>query len=302
MKRKKSGRAKALRSIQALGTALFALSLLTVPGFLAASAAPLMTSLAGHIPAAVSHSRLVSRLDATRALALALTLPLRNQVELEDLLRGLSDPNDPRYGQFLTPAEFAERFSPTPEEYDRVIAYAKSQGLTIVGTYANRTVLDVSATTRVAEQAFGLHLLVYHSNEDGRDFYAPDAGPQIPSTLAPILTGVIGLDNASQWRPHLQPHLESDISTALESYALPLQIGSGPGGGLTPADIKTAYNLNGVPQNGSGQTLALFELDGYNPADITAYEGAFGLPNVQLQNVLVDGTSGAAGSGANEVT
>ena len=40
------------------------------------------------------------------------------------------------------------------------------------------------------------------------------------------------------------------------------------------------------------QTLAVFELTGYKASDIAAYEAAYGLPNVPLQNVLVDGVSG----------
>ena len=36
---------------------------------------------------------------------------------------------------------------------------------------------------------------------------------------------------------------------------------------------------------GSGQTLALLELDGYNPTDIAKYESQFGLPSTPLQNV-----------------
>ena len=71
---------------------------------------------------------------------------------------------------------------------------------------------------------------------------------------------------------------------------------------MTPRDIRAAYGLSSAPQTGVGQSLALFELDGYNPSDIATYESAFGLPAVPLQNVLVDGYSGASGSGAGEVT
>src|SRR5205814_5842290 len=41
---------------------------------------------------------------------------------------------------------------------------------------------------------------------------------------------------------------------------------------------------------------------GYRASDVTAYEDHFGLPHVPLQNVLMDGFNGAAGSGAIEVT
>ena len=71
---------------------------------------------------------------------------------------------------------------------------------------------------------------------------------------------------------------------------------------MTPPDIKKAYNLTGVTSNGDGQVLGLFQLDGYTLSDIRAYQSAFGLPSVPLQNVLVDGYSGAAGDGSIEVS
>lgn len=70
---------------------------------------------------------------------------------------------------------------------------------------------------------------------------------------------------------------------------------------LAPSGIQKAYSLPSN-LNGSGQTLALFELDGFTVSDITGYESAFNLPNVPLNVVLVDGFNGQPGSGAVEVT
>lgn len=292
---------------RALGLSLLGLTALGVPtpsaaDSPAATAASTFRPLMGHIPRAVSQAQAVSTLEPTRTLPMALTLPLRNQDELADLLRGLTDPNDARYGQYLTPQEFTARFSPTQADYNRAIAYARSVGLTVVDTHSNRTVLDVVASAAQAERAFGLHLLVYQSSQDGRYFFAPDAEPRVPAAVASVVTGVIGLDNAAQWHPHLRVQPVPAVSPLLDPFASPAQTGSGPGGGLTPSDIKKAYNLSGVGQTGSGQTLALFELAGYTPSDITAYESVYGLPAVPLQNVLVDGYSGAPGNGADEVT
>lgn len=293
-------RSSAFLALNAARLGLAFLGLSAVP----VSAAPAsgFHTLPGHIPAAVASAQPVSALDSAQPVALALALPLHHQAELDDLLRRLYDPADSRYGQFLTPEQFTARYSPTPAEYDRVIAYAKSVGLTVTGTHANRTVLDVSALAGQAGKAFGLHLFLYKSLANGRTFYAPDADPQVPSYLGGLVSGVVGLSSASRWQPHLREKAFSAVSQALDPYAAGHQTGSGLGGGLTPSDIKTAYNLSSVSQTGSGQTLGLFELDGYTLSDITTYEAKYGLPNVPLQNVLVDGYSGAAGSGAGEVT
>jgi len=294
----------AARAAAALGLALLGLTALGAPAPVAAApvAAPAFRALAGHIPAAVAQSQAVAALDPARMLPMALTLPLRNQAELADLLRAQADPEDPRFGQFLTTQQFIARFSPTQADYDRAAAYARSVGLSVVAAHPSRTVLDVAAPAAQAERAFGLRLLVYQSRRDGRFFFAPDAEPRVPAALASVVSGVIGLDNAAQWRPHLRLRPAPEFSQALDPLALPYEIGSGPGGALSPSDIKKAYNLAGNAQTGAGQTLALFELDGYAPGDVSAYEANFGLPSVPLQNVLIDGYSGASGSGAGEVT
>ncbi len=295
---------RASRTVRTFGLALAALSSLAGPARVLAAPDAGALALPGHVPAAVARAQAVSRLDGSRPVSLALTLPLRNQSELSDLLRRLYDPGDPLYGRYLSPEQFTAKFGPTQADYNRAIAYAQAMGLTVTNTHTSRTLLDVSAPAATVENAFGLHLLVFQSQEDGRYFYAPDSDPKIPASLASVLSGVVGLDNVSVRRPHYRVLTPRDpsVPVALQPFVLPRQTGSGPGGGLSPSDIKTAYNLSGVTQTGSGQTLGLFELDGYKASDITKYESQFGLPAAALQNVLVDGYNGAAGSGAGEVT
>jgi len=262
-----------------------------------ALAAPLppRTTLAGHLPpaAALAGSRALGRLRAYAPVSLALTLPLRDEAGLNDFLARVSDPADPEFGQYLTPAQFADAYSPTQADYAAVAAYARSQGLSVTGVHPNRLVLDVSGPSAAVEAAFGVSLFQYQA-ADGRVFQAPDREPTVPAALGDKLLAVVGLENAEVW--HSQARLAPDTA-----FSLPYQIGTGIGGGLTPSDIKTAYNVPTGP-TGSGETLGLFELDGYTPSDIAAYETNFKLPTVPLTNVLVDGGSGALGSGAAEVT
>ena len=225
-----------------------------------------MVRLHGHVPAkAIANAQLLGRLPATTEISMAFSLPLRNQQELEELLKRIYDPADTLYGHYLTPQEFTDRFGPTQDDYDAVTAYARSLGFRVTGTHPNRTLLDVSGSAAAVEAAFNLHLN-HHQAPDGRKFYAPDNDPEVPDFIASRIAGVIGLDNAAVWHAHSRfiPAEEMTLTS-------PLQIGTGPGGGLTPSDIRTAYNLNGVAANGSGQTLGLFELDGYNPADVASY-------------------------------
>jgi subtilase family serine protease len=252
--------------------------------------------LQGHVPLEVlKTARWKGQLSPSATISMVIALPLRNQPELRELLAGLYDPADPQYGQYLTPQEFTDRFGPTQADYDLMASYVRSQGLTVTGTHSNRLLLNISGSAQTVEAAFALQMQSYQE-QDGREFYAPDIDPQVPEFIASRIVGVIGLDNAAV------RHAHSHFSPVRQMARTPLQIGSGPGGALTPSDIASAYNLVGMAADGTGQTLGLFELDGYADGDIAAYESYFNLPEVPLKNVLVDGFSGLPKSGASEVT
>ena len=248
--------------------------------------------LSGHVPSKVlSDAMFLHSLDGAAEVPMTFVLPLRNQAELEELVQRIYDPTDEQYyGKYLTPEEFAERFSPTEEDYESLIAYAKSLGLAITGTHPNRALLNVSGSSESLETAFNLRFHQYQK-PNGRVFYAPDNEPEVPSSIASMIHGIVGLDNhAVRHTYHRRKEVDAKFSTKhVGSHAHP----SGPGGGYSPHDLLTAYNLNGVSANGSNQIIALFELGGYQVSDINQYTNYFGLPPAKLTNVLVDGGAGS---------
>ena len=277
-----------------LATVLLALSRPSV-------GAPALVRLHGHVPhAAVAHAQSLGRIASDENVRLALALPLRDLAGSRAFLARLYDPAAPEYGHYLTGNQFTERFGPTQQSYDAVLAFARARGLEITGTYPNRLLVDVSGPASAVESAFAVHLLRYRSAE-GRVFRAPDSEPAIPAALAGRLSGVIGLADVTPARPHFQ-RLDTGQGNSLVPRLRGNNVGTAPDGGLAPADIKTAYDLNRVPQTGAGRTLALYELDGYTLDDITQYETSYSLPTVPLTNILVGQADGSAGAGAIEVT
>ncbi|HSX04683.1 MAG TPA: protease pro-enzyme activation domain-containing protein [Rhabdochlamydiaceae bacterium] len=237
--------------------------------------------LSGHIPErAVSKAAFVNPLDSSATVPVTFVLPLRNQIELEQLIQAIYNPADKdNYGKYLTTEEFVQKFAPTEADYNKVIAYAKSLGLTITNTHPNRLLLNVSGSTKSIETAFNVKLNVYQQANQ-RTFYAPDNDPEVSADMAATIAGIVGLDNSAVWRTSIVRGLSS---------ATPNSFPSGPNGGYTPNDIKLAYNLSGITANGAGQNVALFELATYSASDITGYTNFFGLPPAKLVNVLVDG-------------
>ena len=247
--------------------------------------------LRGHVPAAVGRLRALERLPGTNRLELAIGLPLRNRAALNDLLGRIYDPARPEYRQYLTPAEFAERFGPTPQDYAAVVTFARSNGFAVTGTHPNRTLLDVSGTVADIENALRVKMHVYQHPREGRTFYAPDAEPSLDLAV-PVLM-ICGLDDFSL--PH--PASLRLVPLGKSPDPAPAVAGSGPRGCLMGRDFRAAY-APGVALDGAGQAVGLFELAGYYTNDVLAYENLAGLPNVPLTNVLVNGFSGLPG-GAN---
>ena len=126
------------------------------------------------------------RLPATNELFLSIGLPLRNEGELNELLRQLYDPASTNFHKFLTPSEFAARFGPTEPDYQAVMKFAEANGLAIAGTHPNRVVLDVEGSVSNVERAFQITLRTYRHPAEARNFFAPDTEPSVPANLSVV--------------------------------------------------------------------------------------------------------------------
>ncbi len=283
-------------------TALALMSLLGHGPAQAASPEPRVALAANASPAPrLRQARFLGRLDAAAPLHAGLVLPLRNQSQLADLLRRQYTPGDPLFHHFLSPPDFTARFGPTPEDYAAVAAFARAQGLAVTGTSAGRTLLNVSGPAAKMEAAFGVQMSRYQM-PDGRVVYANSAALTLPRSVAARVAGIAGLSSIALMHPHLRHMQPSAMQPNLDPNApVPITgggggIGSGPLGGLSPNDIKYAYGLGAISPlygattttattgtatlDGTGQNIGLFELDGFNPADIALYTSQFALPTV----------------------
>lgn len=272
---------------------LIGLGALSFP-LIAAGPASHVTRISGHVPTkAISQSQDLGHLTGSQKISLSVALNVNDESALEQLIARLNTPGDPLYGRYLSPQQFTEQFAPSEQDYNQVVQYLSGLGLTVESTQPNRLLINVSGPSSTIESAFQVSMHQYVAS-DGRIAFASTSDPMIDDSVAPKIRAVAGLQNLTQFKSYAHP---------LAKGAKPQQVGSGPNGGLAPADIKKAYNLAGLTQTGAGQTLGLFELDGYTASDITGYASHFGIATTPtLQNVLVDTATGTPGSGATEVT
>jgi hypothetical protein len=263
--------------------------------------ASLLCASASEIPAV--HSRVlpllktlpsVGRVPATNQLNLVIALPWRDSAGLSNLLREIYDPRSPRFHQFLTPAQVTERFGPSPQDYQALIDFARAHRLNVTALHPNRLLLDVQGSAGDIEAALHVRFNRYRHPVENRLFYAADGEPSLDFSV-PVL-GIRGLDNFARPQPHVHavPLKKSiagaNATTRVSAHAQPLT-GSGPNGTYLGLDFRAAYAPN-TTLDGAGQSIGLLQFDGYDAADIIAYEDRAGLPHVPLQNVLLDGSNG----------
>ena len=73
-------------------------------------------TLTAHVPPAVANGQtpLVGEPPGSERMSLAISLPLRNEADLDDLLQQIYDPQSPNYRQFLSVEEFCQAVRPGP--------------------------------------------------------------------------------------------------------------------------------------------------------------------------------------------
>ncbi|MBE3560537.1 MAG: S8/S53 family peptidase [Ktedonobacteraceae bacterium] len=231
----------------------------------------------------LSHARLVGAAKPDAQLHLSIGLRPRNEQKLNRLLNDIYNPRSPLYHHFLTPAQFTAAFGPTAAQQRQVADYLRSQGMTVTQIASNGLLINATATVAQAEATFGMQINDYQLGS--RKFYANATAPAVPDTIAPLILSIGGLDNSMQMHPLHQAAGQPRV-------------------GYKANDLLNAYNIASLRQagiDGSGQTIALFELDGYERSDIAQFFQDNQLGQPDIKNVLVDGFDGSAGQGAIEV-
>ncbi len=215
--------------------------------------------LYGHVLWDVGNARKVAPVEGHKVLDLSIMLELNNESELDQFLINAITPHSSAYQKFLFQEEFIEKYAPRIEDIESVVQHLTDRGLKLESVDPNRLIVKVSGPVEQINEAFHTEIH-YYEDHKGVQFYAPAYELQVDAAL-PILS-VHGLENRIKARSYLKG--------VGETLAFNPLVSSESQSGLTPSVIRQAYSMPSS-LNGAGQTLALFELDGFTASDITAY-------------------------------
>ena len=211
-------------------------------------------------------------------------------------------------GNYLTPAQFRQQFSPSQSDVNTVTKWLASQGFTVDYTPSNNLYVAAEGTVAQAAAAFGTSFNEYAVN--GLTLRAPSSSISMPSSLAGVVESVVGLDqsaalvhtntigadktpapsagfrNARPCSSYWGEQQSNIVFHGQTLYYAPC--------GYTAAQLRGAYGLTGAP-GGAGQTVAI--IDAYaSPTilqDANTYSVRHGLPQFtgnQFSQVVAPGT------------
>jgi subtilase family serine protease len=242
----------------------------------------------------IKQSHMLHSAGASQQLNLSIALRARDQPGMDQLLQNLYNPSSPQYHHFLTPQQIAASYGPTSTQLNQVIAYLSSQGMTITQISPSGLLIDARASVSTAETAFEVQINNYQYG--ARQYFANAGAPTVPSTIAPLILSIGGMDNSVQ--PRALAHRLTAQPGQVEQHKAVPRVSYGP------TDLTGAYDANPLKQAGiagNNQTVAVFELDGFKQSDITHYLKSNNLGTPSISTTLVDGFNGSAGAGAIEV-
>ncbi len=232
---------------------------------------------------------------------ITVSLPLTpNAAALDAFLARAYDPQSPDYHHFLTPAEFTARFV-DPAARQEAVSFLRNAGLTVHDTGVG-VIVSAEGTAAQTERAFGVQLDTYRRT-DGSTFIAADRAPALPRSVATRVRGVVGLDTSAQRKPHVVPGPAfPEGSRAAAPRTGGCSTVPTTRNAFTPPQLATAYNFDALHNagfNGEGQTVALFELDNYNPTNVAVWQNSV-CSATPITPIAVDGGT-ATGGGEVEV-
>jgi hypothetical protein len=288
----------------ALGTAQLAAA---APSLAAGSATSAARVAVGDAPALPKGAVSAAAPSASTKLSLDLQLNTGHASELEAYASAVGNRNSPYYHQYLKPSQIAEYFGASSSEVASVGSALAAQGLTVGQVSSNGMFLPVSGSVAQAEKAFGVTIAGYQ--DAGRHFYANTSAPSVSASISGELSAVVGLDDvtyavpqyvssghvekAPATRPTANAIAQDQVGTCANINSVYAGSGASEGDGYYTADeVSDAYGLTPVltgGDDGSGVTVAVFELENYDATGVADLDSCYGHSSTPVSEVKVDG-------------
>jgi subtilase family serine protease len=263
-------------------------------------------TLTGNVPPWANSAAFKGAATSSDPINFRVYLTWNNRSQAVALAQAVSDPKNAQYGQYLTPQKFRQQFAPSQANVTAVQSWLTDQGFTVDYVPLNNHYVAAEGTVAQAAAAFGVSFGLYQVS--GLTLRSPESAPSVPSTLAGVVSSVVGLDQTATLS-HLNIARDKNAppaplyvtpqpcSTYWGQNASPFPNPYGSGAvpyalcGYTPAQVKGAYGI-GNTYDGTGQTVAIVDAFA-SPTiqqDLDTWSAARGIPSTKITQVVAPGT------------
>src|SRR5579875_230466 len=115
------------------------------------------------------------------------------EAALHALIAQMHTPGSASYHKWLTPEQFGQQFGPSDQDVAAVQSWLAAQGFQVNGVAAGKQVIEFSGNVAQMRNAFSAQIHKYQVN--GAMHYATATEPQIPAAIAPVVSGLVSLNN-----------------------------------------------------------------------------------------------------------
>jgi subtilase family serine protease len=246
-----------------------------------------LVSLPGQLPPIVSVAPDLGSVPGEMPLThLVLQLKRTPEQELavEQTLDDMQNPNSTNFHQWLTAAEFGQRFGVATEQVNQVTTWLSANGFQVEGINDARTAIRFSGNANQVQQAF--HTQIHNFAIGGATHFSSTTQPSVPAYLSGVIEGISLTDLKPQPLVHGASAVQRDPQTGLYKQvgvADPEDSVTYNGNTLhlvTPGDFAQIYNLKPLWNSGYrglGQRVAVVEDTLMYAPDQATFRQQFGL-------------------------
>jgi hypothetical protein len=229
---------------------------------------------------------------AAERILLLLGRPAEQEAALQQFLSDVHRPGSASFHQWLTPAEFGQKFGAADSDVQVAQNWLISRGFSVARVTKSKQYIEFSGTAGQLRKAFRTEIHQY--SVGGETHYANATELSVPAALAPLVRGVSPLNNFGA-KPYVQlggtAHYSPTTKKATPDWTAPNNFGtSNPNIYLVaPEDFATQYDLGPLYQagvNGAGQTIGIINESNIDLSLVSMYQQLFGLPSNPTQAVI----------------
>ena len=292
------------------GRTLLAVALTVFCAVLAFGSAPAIAAgrRLGVKPTIPSGASTVGALAGSSRIQATVALTPSDPTALAAYAEAVSTPGSHDYHQYLSVAQFAQRFGATPSQISAVRSSLASRGLTVGSVTANGLSLNITGSATEVGDAFSTSFKRYRLSS-GRTVYANTSAPAVASSVAGHIQGIFGLDTLPQLQPEgldraqqATPHAAqaSDSSATAVTPCADASAEATTDTAFTANQMAAAYgypDLYGQGDLGARTSVALYELEPFDQSDIAAYQSCYGTTATVDTTAVDGGVSPGVGTG-----